>query len=108
MSTFINLVSSWLLTQEMDSEIEEPESKIMLISVNDLINVKLKPVKNIMPSPARNMPPIDKRRLGELNKAQLKEILSIQLKPLKKKNSIKIYMPRHPVLRELLETVPKS
>ena len=118
----INYLKSWLSQDETSKKHDEllsheeiainnnnTNTLVNLISVSDLLNVKLKPIKNIIPSPARNMPPISKFKLCELNKAQLKEILSIKLKPLIVINKIdlkKIYLPRHPVLRELLKTTP--
>lgn len=74
-----------------------------IISVNDLINVKLKPVNNIIPAPARNMPPLTKFDLKRLNQAHLKDILSVKLKKTKKRILKRKFPPRHPVLFELLE-----
>jgi hypothetical protein len=77
-----------------------------LISANDLVKVKLKPIKDIIPSPARNMPPIDKFQLHMLNQAQLKEILNVKLRPTPPR-TVKKYEHNHPVLRELLQTVKR-
>lgn len=76
-----------------------------LISVNDLLNVKLKPVKNI-PYPARNIPAMDKFQLHMLNQDQLKEILNVKLRPTPSQTT-RIYEHRHPVLREMLGRVKK-
>lgn len=125
MSGLVNYLSSWWVSPEMNQEetsvipntlsINEkkrlppiPEHTILLISTQDLIGVKLKPVRNVIPAPARNMPPIDKFQLGMLNQAQLKEILSIKLRPVKPRDIKKYYEPRHPVLKELLETVVRK
>lgn len=82
-----------------------------LISLNDLKKVRLNPVSRVIPGPARNMPVMNTFSLGMLNKAQLKEILSVQLRhiehPDKKKKEDIVYAPKHPVLRELLEKIPK-
>jgi len=128
MSGLVNYLSSWWVSPDLNQEgtstaqvvpntliMDEkkrlspiPERTISLISAQDLISVKLKPVSNIIPSPARNMPPIDKFHLGMLNQAQLKEILSIKLLPTKPMEKKKYYEPKHPVLKELLEKVPKK
>lgn len=82
-----------------------------LISLSDLKKVKLNPVSRVIPGPARNMPVMNTFSLGMLNKAQLKEILSVQLRhvehPDNKKKEDIVYAPKHPVLRELLEKIPK-
>lgn len=75
-----------------------------LVSPNDLLSVKLKPPDDIIPAPARNMPSIDPISLYTLNKAQLQQILSVKLKKVPKRPRKKYYEPRHPVLRELLQT----
>lgn len=87
-----------------DSSYKKEIDTVCLISVSDLINVKLKPVKDVIPAPARNMPVMDKFKLQMLNQAQLKEILKVKLKPIPPR-SIKKYEHRHPVLREMLEKV---
>ena len=80
----------------------------MLISKEDLKKVKLKSVSNIIPGPARNMPLMDKFHLGMLNKAQLKEILNVKLRHVEQEEKQHIvYPPKHPVLRELLNKIPK-
>ena len=86
---------------------KEPTTNIVyLISVNDLLKVKLKPVKDVVPSPARNMPVIDKFQLHMLNQAHLKEILNVKLRPIPPR-PIRKYEHRHPVLREMLEKVKR-
>jgi len=85
-----------------------PEHPVLLISSLDLLQVKLKPVVNVIPAPARNMPPIDKFQLGILNQAQLKEILSVKLRTVKKPETMKIFEPRHPVLKELIRTIHRK
>ena len=115
MTTFINYLNSWWETKN-DSPLSspnEPSNKpepkpIMLISSEDLLSVKLKPVKNIIPAPARNMPLIDKSELHRLNQAQLKEILSIKLRPISIPAKKLVFEHRHPVLRELLKVVPRK
>lgn len=75
-----------------------------LISPKELLSVKLKHVSDVIPSPARNMPHITKFQLHMLNKAQLQCILNVKLKPVQSVTKTKFYHPRHPVLRELLES----
>ena len=77
-----------------------------LISPKELLSVKLKHVSDVIPSPARNMPHITKFQLHMLNKAQLQSILNVKLKPVHRITTPKCYPPRHPVLRELLESRP--
>jgi hypothetical protein len=113
MTSLFYYISSWLYTEENTSCIPDsppfnnqiiPESKNTLkylVSADDLLGVKLKSVDSIVPSPARNMPNISKFNLQMLNKAQLNAILSVKLKPVKPQKK-KTYLPRHPVLRELL------
>ena len=87
MSGLVNYLSSWWNSSEpnqvgtsvdtspsSESFVKIPLSPIpvLLVSANDLLQVKLKPVINVIPAPARNMPPIDKFQLGMLNQAQLK------------------------------------
>ena len=54
------------------------------------------------------MPPLDKFTLNVLNQAQLRQILSVKLKPTKHIEKINCYEPRHPVLKELLQKIPKK
>lgn len=80
-----------------------------LITIEDLKSVNLQPVNNIIPAPSRNMPPMyDKVDLRNLNKAQLYEILNVKLKPVNIISEVKIYEPRHPVLKELINKINKS
>lgn len=74
-----------------------------LISAADLEKINLKSTKDIIPNPSRNMPLLDKVNLQSLNKAQLDIILNVKLKPIPKIEKIKIYEPRHPVLKEILQ-----
>lgn len=122
MTSLVEYINSWLFTpkennggtsivhkepflSESSSDTKENNDDIVcLISVNDLLNVKLKPVKDIIPSPARNMPVMNKFQLHMLNQAQLKEILKVKLRPTPPQ-PIRIYEHRHPVLREMLEKV---
>jgi hypothetical protein len=75
---------------------------VYLVTANDLLAVKLKPVSNVIPAPARNMQNINKFQLHMLNQAQLQSILAVKLKPVNRCTKPKIYPPRHPVLQELL------
>ena len=107
MSSLVNYLSSWVIsTKNLETPIDSakivPENIIYLVSVSDLVGVKLKPVKNIIPAPARNMPYISKFELNMLNQAQLKSILSVKLKPIEKIQKPTFYLPNHQVLRELL------
>lgn len=108
MTSLVNYLSSWVITppkivqQELDKPTVSKENIIYLVSVSDLVSVKLKPVKNIIPAPARNMPHISKFELNMLNQAQLKSILSVKLKPVEKIQKPTFYLPNHPVLRQLL------
>jgi hypothetical protein len=84
-------------------ETDEKKNKTKsLISIEDLISIKLKPVKNYIPAPARNMPAMNKYKLCMMNKAQLQEILRTRLKHVPKRQKKKSFIPRHPVLKELL------
>jgi len=78
--------------------------KKYLISKEELEKINLKPSSDIIPGPSRNMPPLDKFNLQSLNKAQLTTILNIKLKPTPPREKILYYEPKHPVLRELLNT----
>ena len=80
------------------------ETSNFLVSVDELLSVKLKPVIDIIPSPARNMPHVSKFQLHMLNKAQLKAILNVKLNHINKDiyTKPKVYYPRHPVLKELM------
>ena len=127
MSSLVDYISSWWIAPETDStdakvdalspptldpklksqpDPDISEGIIYLVSVSELLSVKLKPPKDIIPAPARNMPHITKFQLNMLNRAQLKAILSVKLKPVKKPAKPKVYAPRHPVLRELLAHRP--
>lgn len=131
MSSLVDYISSWWIAPETDSTDAKvdalsppplapplaPKLKaqpdpdisggiVYLVSVSELLSVKLKPPKDIIPAPARNMPHITKFQLNMLNRAQLKAILSVKLKPVKKPAKPKVYAPRHPVLRELLAHRP--
>ena len=131
MSSLVDYISSWWITPDTDSRdanvdaLSPPplapplapklkaqpdpdisEGIVYLVSVSELLSVKLKPPKDIIPAPARNMPHITKFQLNMLNRAQLKAILSVKLKPVKKPTKPKVYAPRHPVLRELLAHRP--
>ncbi len=123
MSGLVNYLSSWWNSSEpnqvgtsldtspsSESFVKIPLSPnpVFLVSANDLLQVKLKPVINVIPAPARNMPPIDKFQLGMLNQAQLKEILSVKLRTVKKQEIRKVFEPRHPVLKELLRSIPRK
>ena len=86
----------------------EPESIKYLITINDLQKVNLKPVTNVIPNPTRNAPAnFTKVDLRNLNKAQLNAILSVKLKPTPPPEK-KVYITRHPVLRELLNKFNKK
>ena len=74
-----------------------------LISSEDLEKINLRSSKDIIPNPSRNMPLLDKVSLKNLNKAQLNIILSVKLKPIPQIEKQKIYEPRHPVLKEILQ-----
>jgi hypothetical protein len=121
MSSLVGYINSWWYVPEsihentmvvptpppapvLKSNSEPSNNIVYLVSVNELLSVKLKPVTDIIPSPARNMPHINKFQLHMLNQAQLKAILSVKLKPVKLPIEPKKYPPRHPVLRELLLT----
>ena len=117
MSALFNYIGSWWVTPQEQNEVKAynvisksfpNERQLPLITPTDLINVKLNPVKDIVPSPARNMPPLDKFTLNVLNQAQLRQILSVKLKPTKHIEKINCYEPRHPVLKELLQKIPKK
>ena len=77
--------------------------KKFLISSEDLEKINLRSSEDIIPNPSRNMPLLDKVSLQNLNKAQLNIILSVKLKPIPKIEKQKIYEPRHPVLKEILQ-----
>lgn len=93
-----------LLSSSKNENKNISNGSIYLISPKELLSVKLKNVSDIIPSPARNMPHITKFQLHMLNKAQLQSILSVKLKPVKLISKPTYYTPRHPVLRELLES----
>lgn len=81
---------------------------ISFVSEDILKSVNLKPVKDIQPNPARNVPPnFSKVDLRNLNKAQLNAILSVKLKPTPINDKIRVYEPRHPCLKELLNKTSK-
>ena len=116
MSALFNYISSWWVAPENHNEVEVDnvilksfpnERRLSLIAPNDLINVKLNPIKDIIPAPARNMPPFDKFTLNVVNQAQLREILSVKLKPTRHIEKNTCYEPRHPVLKELLQKTLK-
>jgi hypothetical protein len=77
------------------------------VTLNDITKIKLKPVEHrvlsdIIPNPSRNAPPNFSRvDMRNLNRAQLNSILNVKLKPIPVKEK-PVYIPRHPVLRELL------
>ena len=108
MSSLVDYISSWWIAPETDStdakadalsppplapplapklkaqpDPDISEGIVYLVSVSELLSVKLKPPKDIIPAPARNMPHITKFQLNMLNRAQLKAILSVKLKPVK-------------------------
>lgn len=91
------------ITPPKNDDISESTKVLYLVSANELLSVKLKPLKDVIPAPARNMPNINKFQLHMLNKAQLNAILSVKLKPINIQKSSKVYEPRHPVLKELLQ-----
>ena len=103
----INVKLNPLKADDVISKSFHNERRLSLISPIDLVNVKLNPVKDIIPAPARNMPPLDKFTLNILNQAQLRQILSVKLKPIKHREKIVYYEPRHPVLKELLQKIKK-
>ena len=95
---------NYLLYGGEDKQIQDEYVKVGLVSIDDLKKVNLQPVKDLEPNPSRNMPPcIDKVDLRNLNKAQLDAIMNVKLKPIPPKEN-KIYEPRHPCLKELLNT----
>jgi len=109
MSIVFNYINSWLYTPELNLDATpviktSDKTTIYLVSATELLSVKLKPVTDVIPSPARNMPNINKFQLHMLNKAQLSAILSVKLKSVKRPLKPMVYLPRHPVLRELLST----
>ena len=113
MESIVNYITSWLVTTTDKKETIETQSYdktkediVYLIDVSDLLKVKLKPLKDTIPSPARNMPHISKFELSMLNQAQLKSILNVKLKPVKKPDKPNSFVPRHPVLQELLQVRP--
>ena len=98
------LNSIWYNSVEQKNIEKKEEKSKNLISVEDLISVKLKMSNNIIPSPARNMPNINKFLLQQLNKAQLNDILNVKLKKTKIERIKPVYYePIHPVLKELLQ-----
>lgn len=101
----VNVTEKNMSTTQSPSQ-KEVTTK-MLISPSDLLNVKLKPVVNVIPGPARNMPLMNSFNLSMLNRAQLQEILKVKLRPTKIIEKKIHYEPKHPVLRELLNTVVK-
>ena len=132
MSSLVNYISSWWVTPETTvktgaettNNLDIPpvppstinhvtndqknisDGVVYLVSVSDLVSVKLRPVNDTVPAPARNMPHISKFQLTMLNQAQLKSILSVKLKPVVKIQKPVSYLPRHPVLQELLSRRP--
>ncbi len=104
MSSLVNYLKSWLYTPEKihETTMTVPHVINYLVSIDELNSVKLKPIKTIIPAPARNMPRMNKFKLHMLNKAQLHAILNVKLKPVKLSTKPTTYLPRHPVLQELL------
>ena len=110
MSTISEYLYSFLYSSDIPKAPPIPKhnkskKEIFLISPSELLSVNLKPLKDIIPSAARNCPSLNKFVLAELNKAQLKQILNVKLRPSKHLMNKKkrYYIPRHPVLKELLE-----
>jgi len=104
MSFIYEYINYYLYGTENKENIEKPNEKKFLISVEDLAKVNLTPVDNVIPAPSRNMPPkYDKINLQALNKAQLQEILNVKLKPTKIRDTILFFEPRHPVINELYQ-----
>ena len=85
MSGLVNYLSSWWESPDnqegtnVDKPVPNPvpnpppiknniklRDTVLLITANDLLLVKLKPVHNVIPAPARNMPLIDKFQLEML------------------------------------------
>lgn len=123
MSSLVNYISSWWVTPTTTLKTGADESRstittittvpvkktddiVYLVSVSDLVSVKLRPVKDTIPAPARNMPPISKFHLSMLNQAQLKAILNVKLRPIVKTQKPVYFPPKHPVLVELLSVRP--
>jgi hypothetical protein len=104
MSSVYNYITSWWIPVDIKTPTAPPlsETKVYLVSVNELLGVKLKSTKDVIPSPARNMPNISKFQLNMLNQANLKEILNVKLRQTVVKEKPSVYAPRHPVLKELL------
>ena len=97
MSSLFEYMNSWWVTPK-DNATKVTTS---LITADDLLSVKLKPVSNVMRFPTRNIP--TNFKLHQLDKEQLQSILSVKLKPTKPHSVKNVYEQRHPVLRELLE-----
>jgi hypothetical protein len=105
MSSILEYINSWWYPDTQDTK----ESKKCLISEEQLIQVKLKPVQDVIAAPARNMLPMDKFKLTMLNKAHLDAILNVKLKKTDTSFLLikKEFKPRHPVLNELLQKTLK-
>jgi len=112
MSSLVDYINSWWYTPDGSSEgspgtneenTEATSTPVYLVSRDELLAVKLKPIKDVIPAPARNMPHMNKFQLHMLNQAQLRAILNVKLKHIERKVQPKVYQPRHPVLKELLQ-----
>lgn len=126
MSSLVNYLSSWWISPEQNLEgtstdvtstpkklnntsIQKKKTykrSLVGISAQDLLSVKLKSVKY---SPARNIPPqLSYSKLDMINKIQLQDILNVKLKSVKPNKKKTIFLPRNPVLKEILQKVPKK
>ena len=86
---------------------ERPKEEKTLITMEDLLKIKLKPISDSIPGPARNMPVMSKFQLNILTKGHLQAILSVKLRKITVSPRQKVFINRHPVLRELQQKVKK-
>lgn len=103
MSIIFNLFSYKNNTNENEKEFSEDDyikvegdkiKKMHYISANDIKNVSLKPSV--------------KRSVKKPKKELLDCILEVKLKSTPQMDNSKVYEPRHPCLKELLNKVPKK
>jgi len=114
MSFLLNYVYNFLNTSEVnnlkennnchiDENIEDDcylIDKKYIITKELLGEINLKPPKTSIKTV-----PFDKVNLKCLSKAQLSVIMNVKLKPIPKIEKNRVYIPRHPVLKEMSEKI---
>ena len=103
MSSLYSYLHSWIYSsypsgQQSDIDVPQAPSLACVSSAHASVSDSI-----TIPFPARNMPSMEVFRLHALNKTHLDAIMNVKLRHVEVLPTTRVYSPKHPVLKELLE-----